>query len=138
MHFDSTHHPFTAPIPQHFDLLYSEPAKVTGQHFDLVLNGREVAGGSQRIHDVDMQKYVLADVMGESLETMQHFLDALAVGCPPHGGVAFGLDRLMSLMLNKDSIRDVIAFPKAMNGKDLLSGAPATIDYRSKMLYNLD
>jgi aspartyl-tRNA synthetase len=135
--FDSTHHPFTAPIQEHEQLVYTDPSRVIGQHFDLVMNGREVAGGSQRIHDVDTQKYVLERVLGISIDSMKHFLDALAMGCPPHGGIAFGLDRLISLMLHCDSIRDVIAFPKAMNGKDLLSGAPAAIDEHSKKLYNL-
>lgn len=134
---ESTHHPFTAPKSTDTHILYSNPEKVLGEHFDLVLNGQEVGGGSMRIHDHKMQEYVLKEILEEDIDSMQYFLDALRSGCPPHGGIALGLDRLISIMCNSDSIRDVMAFPKSAHGKDLMAGSPTAISNDVKKLYNL-
>lgn len=124
---ESTHHPFTAPHSADIELIYTEPMKARGQHYDLVLNGQEVAGGSIRIHDADLQKYIFEDVLKEKGNELQHLFEALRSGCPPHGGIALGMDRLLALICNCRSIAQVIAFPKSLDGKDLLSGAPSSI-----------
>jgi len=134
---ESSHHPFTAPKAKDSQLLYSNPSQVLGEHFDLVLNGQEVGGGSIRIHDHQMQEFVLKNILKEDVDSMQYFLDALRSGCPPHGGIALGLDRLISIMCRTDSIRDVMAFPKSAHGKDLMAGSPTTIPQSVKKLYNL-
>ena len=134
---ESCHHPFTAPQTQHNQLLYSDPLSVLGQHYDLVLNGQEVGGGSIRIHDHLMQEYILKELLKEDTESMQYFLDALRSGCPPHGGIALGLDRLISIMCATDSIRDVMAFPKSANGRDLMAGSPSPLPVSVKQLYHL-
>ncbi|TPP64279.1 putative Aspartyl-tRNA synthetase [Fasciola gigantica] len=133
----SVHHPFTAPTEATLPLIYSEPLGVIGQHYDLVCNGQEVGGGSIRIHDAQLQEYVLQDILRENTEEMEHFLLALRSGAPPHGGIALGLDRLISIFLDANSIRDVIAFPKAAGGKDLMCGAPTMINDEYLELYKL-
>ncbi|KAI1290343.1 Aspartate--tRNA ligase, mitochondrial [Halotydeus destructor] len=134
---ESAHHPFTAPIQGHLEKLYTDPLNVTGQHFDLVLNGQEVGGGSIRINDASMQRHVLETVLGEDVSKMNYFLEALESGCPPHGGLAIGLDRLVATICGANSIRDVIAFPKSSDCKDLMSEAPSEIDDKSKKLYHI-
>ncbi|KAL5966404.1 Aspartate--tRNA ligase mitochondrial [Taenia solium] len=89
-HFVSEHHPFTAPVESEVDLLYTEPAMVHGQHYDLVCNGQEVGGGSMRIHRADMQRYVLENILREDVTPLRHLLEALSFGAPPHGGIALG------------------------------------------------
>nr|XP_056701665.1 aspartate--tRNA ligase, mitochondrial [Euleptes europaea] len=121
---ESAHHPFTAPFPSDEHLLYTEPAKVRGQHYDLVLNGSEIGGGSIRIHNAKQQRFILESVLKEDCELLSHLLEALDSGAPPHGGIALGLDRLISLIVGAPSIRDVIAFPKSFRGRDLMSSAP--------------
>ncbi|XP_074859566.1 aspartate--tRNA ligase, mitochondrial isoform X2 [Carettochelys insculpta] len=121
---ESAHHPFTAPHPSDTSLLYSEPVKVRSQHYDLVLNGSEIGGGSIRIHNAEQQRFVLQTVLKEDPELLSHLLEALECGAPPHGGIALGLDRLICLMVGAPSIRDVIAFPKSFKGRDLMSNAP--------------
>ncbi|NWY06389.1 SYDM protein, partial [Nothoprocta ornata] len=121
---ESAHHPFTAPHPSDMDLLYSDPAKVRSQHYDLVLNGNEIGGGSIRIHNAELQRFVLEKVLKEDSEVLSHLLEALEFGAPPHGGIALGLDRLISLIIGTPSIRDVIAFPKSFRGRDLMGNAP--------------
>ncbi|XP_041658470.1 aspartate--tRNA ligase, mitochondrial isoform X1 [Cheilinus undulatus] len=121
---ESAHHPFTAPLPEDTHLLYKEPHKVRGQHYDLVLNGCEIGGGSIRIHKASEQHYVLQDVLKEDPSLLSHLLQALDSGAPPHGGIALGLDRLVSIMVGAPTIRDVIAFPKSHRGHDLMSCAP--------------
>uniref|UniRef100_A0A8B9PVI5 Aspartyl-tRNA synthetase 2, mitochondrial n=1 Tax=Apteryx owenii TaxID=8824 RepID=A0A8B9PVI5_APTOW len=121
---ESAHHPFTAPHPSDMTLLYSDPTKVRSQHYDLVLNGNEVGGGSIRIHNAELQRFVLEKVLKEDSEVLSHLLDALEFGAPPHGGIALGLDRLISLIIGAPSIRDVIAFPKSFRGRDLMGSAP--------------
>lgn len=124
------HHPFTAPSCS-IEALQSDPANALSRAYDMVLNGVELGGGSIRIHDQKMQAIVF-DVLGinetEQREKFGFLLDALKFGAPPHGGVAFGLDRLMMLMLGTDSIRDVIAFPKTQSAACLLTDAPSNVD----------
>ncbi|CAB4055821.1 aspS [Lepeophtheirus salmonis] len=115
--FEPVHHPFTQPHPEDTDLLHSETLKVRSLHYDLVLNGSEIGGGSIRIHDSDLQRSILVDFLKENaVEQLSHLLEALDHGCPPHGGIALGLDRYLSILIGTKSIRDVIAFPKATNG----------------------
>ncbi|KAG6929650.1 aspartyl-tRNA synthetase 2, mitochondrial [Chelydra serpentina] len=121
---ESAHHPFTAPHPSDTSLIYSEPAKVRSQHYDLVLNGSEIGGGSIRIHNAELQRFVLETVLKEDPELLSHLLEALKCGAPPHGGIALGLDRLICLVAGAPSIRDVIAFPKSFKGRDLMSNTP--------------
>uniref|UniRef100_A0A8B9D0T0 Aspartyl-tRNA synthetase 2, mitochondrial n=1 Tax=Anser brachyrhynchus TaxID=132585 RepID=A0A8B9D0T0_9AVES len=121
---ESAHHPFTAPHPVDTNLLYSDPTKVRSQHYDLVLNGNEIGGGSIRIHNAEQQRFVLEKVLKEDSEVLSHLLEALEFGAPPHGGIALGLDRLISLIVGAPSIRDVIAFPKSFRGRDLMGNAP--------------
>jgi len=135
--FQSAHHPFTAPIEQDVELLYSDPSQVRGQHYDLVLNGFEVGGGSIRIHQADMQKYVIENILGEDCSQFKHLIEALRSGCPPHGGIALGLDRLLAVMCQSQSIRDVIAFPKTSEGADPMTGAPCQPDADDLALYNI-
>ncbi|XP_004484828.2 aspartate--tRNA ligase, mitochondrial isoform X1 [Dasypus novemcinctus] len=121
---ESAHHPFTAPHPNDIHLLYTEPEKVRGQHYDLVLNGSEIGGGSIRIHNAELQHFILTTLLKEDVKLLSHLLQALDYGAPPHGGIALGLDRLMCLITGAPSIRDVIAFPKSFRGHDLMSNAP--------------
>ncbi|CAG8473285.1 3845_t:CDS:10 [Paraglomus occultum] len=126
----STHHPFTAPCPKDLELLNSDPEKVHGQHYDLVINGVEVGGGSIRIHSPELQTMVLEKILNLNVEernAFKHLIDALGHGCPPHGGIALGFDRLMAIICGSSSIRDVIAFPKSSSGSDLLVSSPSTI-----------
>ena len=128
--FESTHHPFTAPIDEHLSLLSSAKdwSRIIGQHYDLVLNGFEVAGGSIRIHDSFIQRFVLHDILQLPIEHLEHLLKALEYGAPPHGGIALGLDRLLALALETEHIRDVIPFPKSSSGKDLMAQAPSPVE----------
>ena len=133
----SSHHPFTAPKESQINLIYSDPSKVIGQNFDLVINGQEIGGGSIRIHDHRLQEYIFTDILKSDPSSMNYFIEALKCGCPPHGGFAIGLDRLMALICEESSIRDVIAFPKAAQGKDLMANSPSPIDTSVKKLYHI-
>ncbi|KAH9592964.1 aspartyl-tRNA synthetase 2, mitochondrial [Schistosoma haematobium] len=124
----SVHHPFTAASPETAHFLYTDPSKVIGLHYDLVCNGQEVGGGSIRIHNPEVQRYIFTEILKENSCEMEYFLTALNSGAPPHGGIALGLDRLIAIFVNAKSIRDVIAFPKAADGKDLLCGTPTMVD----------
>ena len=135
MHFEeeegryvASHHPFTAPVEEDLEFLDSDPKKVRGQHYDIVLNGVELGGGSIRIHQPDVQKKVFEDVLKIPADVVQsrfgYMLEAFSYGAPPHGGIALGLDRLVTILCNRDSIRDVIAFPKTQKGQDLMTDSP--------------
>lgn len=134
---EAAHHPFTAPMSEDAELLYTQPQEVRGQHYDLVLNGNEIGGGSIRIHSAKEQKFVLEKILKEDSSQLQHLLTALDSGCPPHGGIALGLDRLLAIICHEPSIRDVIAFPKSHDGKDPMSKAPATISIEDQNYYHI-
>ena len=127
--FVSAHHPFTAPVEADVPILDSEPEKVRGQHYDLVLNGVELGGGSIRIHQPDLQKKVFEEVLGMDPDVVEsrfgYMLKAFEYGAPPHGGIAFGLDRIVTILSGRNSIRDVIAFPKNQKGQETMTGSPA-------------
>nr|WP_251359502.1 aspartate--tRNA ligase [Kangiella sp. TOML190] len=130
-HVHALHHPFTAPKELDVDAVRANPTQTLSKAYDMVLNGSEVGGGSVRIHDQKMQETVF-DILGidenEQQEKFGFLLDALKFGCPPHGGLAFGLDRLVMLMVGSDSIRDVIAFPKTTTASCPLTQAPSKIE----------
>ncbi|CAG0890633.1 unnamed protein product [Cyprideis torosa] len=126
--WSSVHHPFTAPLEEDAERLFCDPGSVRAAHWDLVLNGEEVAGGSLRIHSGQVQKRVLEEILKEDPLQLKHLLEALDSGCPPHGGIALGMDRLYACLLSRSSIRDVIAFPKSATGRDPMSGAPAPLN----------
>lgn len=139
--FCATHHPFTAPLTaEDVDLLRTDPLKATADHYDLVLNGVEIGGGSRRIHVAEVQEYVMRDVLKmseEGIGQFSHLLEALRAGCPPHAGFAFGFDRLMSVICGVPSIRDVIAFPKNNKGEDQLVGSPSKTTLAQQKMYHL-
>jgi len=127
----AVHHPFTAPQDGHEDLMATEPGRCLSKAYDMVLNGWELGGGSVRIHRQEVQSKVFDALNISAQEARDKFgflLDALQYGAPPHGGIAFGLDRLVTLMAGADSIRDVIAFPKTQRAQDLLVQAPSGVD----------
>jgi aspartyl-tRNA synthetase len=128
----SSHHPFTAPVAEDVPLLATDPKKVRGQHYDIVVNGWELGGGSIRIHQRDVQKTIFEQILQIPPDMVQarfgYMLEAFKYGAPPHGGIALGFDRLMAILCNTLSIRDVIAFPKTAKGADLMTESPAPIE----------
>ena len=127
----ATHHPFTSPVVEDIPLLDTDPKKVRGQHYDVVLNGMELGGGSIRIHQPALQKKVFEDVLKIPADLVEsrfgYMLKAFTYGAPPHGGIAFGLDRLVALLCGTTSIRDVIAFPKTQKCQDLMAQSPTPV-----------
>ncbi|MEY3607980.1 MAG: hypothetical protein RLZZ447_768 [Verrucomicrobiota bacterium] len=130
----ATHHPFTAPVPEDASLLATNPKAVRGQHYDVVLNGMELGGGSIRIHQPALQKRVFEEVLKIPADVVEsrfgYMLKAFTFGAPPHGGIAFGLDRMVALLCGTTSIRDVIAFPKTQKGQDLMAQSPTPVTPR--------
>jgi len=129
----SEHHPFTRPHPEDIDLVDTDPGNCRSGSYDLVVNGYECASGSIRIHDSELQQRIFRRLQFTEEEIQRRFgffTNALTYGAPPHGGIALGIDRLMAIILNKPSIRDVIAFPKNQKGIDLMTGAPSSVDDR--------
>ena len=128
----SSHHPFTAPVEADSDKLTSDPKSVRGQHYDMVVNGVELGGGSIRIHQRELQQKVFKDVLQLPDEVIKerfgYMLEAFKYGAPPHGGIALGFDRLIAMLCGVSSIREVIAFPKTAKGADLMAESPAEVD----------
>ena len=130
-HYHAMHHPFTSPKPGQIELLDSKPGEVKANAYDLVLNGNEIGGGSIRIHDKETQAIMLKHLGFSEEEAKAQFgflMDAFEYGAPPHGGLAFGLDRLVAILGGQETIRDFIAFPKNNSGRDVMIDAPAPID----------
>ena len=129
--WSAMHHPFTSPKDGHEDWLETDPGRCIAKAYDMVLNGLELGGGSVRIHREEVQSKVFRALKIGPEEAKAKFgflLDALQYGAPPHGGIAFGLDRIVMLMAGADSIRDVIAFPKTQRAQCLLTNAPGPVD----------
>jgi aspartyl-tRNA synthetase len=128
----SSHHPFTAPVAGDIPLLKSDPKKVRGQHYDIVVNGVELGGGSIRIHQPDVQKTIFEELLQIPPDLVKarfgYMLEAFKYGAPPHGGIALGFDRLIAILCNTPSIRDVIAFPKTAKGTCLMTDSPSTVE----------
>lgn len=130
-HYHAMHHPFTSPKPGQIELLDTKPGEVKANAYDLVLNGNEIGGGSIRIHDKETQAIMLKHLGFSDEEAKAQFgflMDAFEYGAPPHGGIAFGLDRLVSILGGQETIRDFIAFPKNNSGRDVMIDAPSPID----------
>jgi aspartyl-tRNA synthetase len=130
----SSHHPFTSPVEEDIPKLANDPKSVRGQHYDIVVNGVELGGGSIRIHQRELQKTIFEDVLQIPADVAQerfgYMLEAFRFGAPPHGGIALGFDRLIAMLCGSESIREVIAFPKTAKGADLMSDAPGTAEPR--------
>jgi aspartyl-tRNA synthetase len=125
------HHPFTSPKPEDISMLESDPGKVRANAYDLVINGIEIGGGSIRIHDKQLQQAMFKALGFSEEEAEKQFgflMNAFKFGAPPHGGIAFGFDRLVALFAGLDSIRDVIAFPKNNSGRDVMIDSPAEVE----------
>lgn len=126
---EATHHPFTMAKAEDYEFLETDPLKVHGEHYDLVINGVEVGGGSRRIHDPELQRYVFESILKITNyeQLFGHLLKALGMGCPPHAGIALGFDRLCAMLIGSSSIRDVIAFPKNQSGTDPVVESPTDV-----------
>jgi len=139
--FSATHHPFTAPkTAEDVDMILTDPMKVVAEHYDLVLNGVELGGGSRRIHNAELQEFILEKILKvdpERMKSFSHLFNALRAGCPPHAGLAIGFDRLLAMMQGRNSVRDVIAFPKDKNGRDLMVQSPNQITDKQLEQYHL-
>ncbi|PBP20075.1 putative aspartyl-trna synthetase, partial [Diplocarpon rosae] len=139
--FSATHHPFTAPkLAKDADLLLTDPLKATADHYDLVVNGIELGGGSRRIHNADMQRFIMRNILKMSearIENFAHLFSALESGCPPHAGFAIGFDRLVAVLTGHDSVKEVIAFPKSSKGEDMMIKSPSMITDAELATYHL-
>ncbi|KUJ09524.1 aspartyl-tRNA synthetase [Mollisia scopiformis] len=140
--FSATHHPFTAPkTAKDVDLLLWKPLEAKADHYDLVVNGVELGGGSRRIHNAEMQEFIMRDILKMSEERINdfaHLIEALRAGCPPHAGLAIGFDRLIAVMTGRESVKDVIAFPKSSKGEDMMVKSPAVIRPEELKRYGLE
>ena len=138
----SSHHPFTAAVEADIPLLKTDPKKVRGQHYDIVVNGVELGGGSIRIHQPDVQKHIFEDILQISPDETQlrfgYMLEAFKYGAPPHGGIALGFDRLIAILCGSTSIRDVIAFPKTAKGTCLMTDSPSSVTPRQLRDLHID
>jgi aspartyl-tRNA synthetase len=138
----SSHHPFTAPVAEDIGFLKTDPKKVRGQHYDIVVNGVELGGGSIRIHQPEVQKTVFEEVLQISPEETKlrfgYMLEAFRYGAPPHGGIALGFDRLIATLCGTSSIRDVIAFPKTAKGTCLMTDSPSAVSPRQLRDLHID
>jgi aspartyl-tRNA synthetase len=136
----STHHPFTAPHEDDFHLLDTAPEQARAENYDIVVNGVELGGGSRRIHDPALQRYILEEVIKvhpDKIHQFDHLIEVLGSGCPPHAGIALGFDRLVAVMMNTESVRDAIAFPKNSKGVDPLVGSPTLMSDADLEMYRL-
>ncbi len=140
--FQSTHHPFTSPKEaRDVDKLFTCPLDAIADHYDLVINGVELGGGSKRIHNSEMQQWIMREILKmkpERIDDFKHLFEALRAGCPPHAGLALGWDRVIATMLGKESIRDVLAFPKDGRGKDPMVGSPTLVTESQQETYHLN
>ena len=138
--WDAVHHLFTSPQPGDLEAMATDPASVRARAYDVVCNGYEVGGGSIRIHDRAVQQRVF-DLLGLSREDASaqfgHMLAAFQFGAPPHGGIAWGFDRLVAILAGESNIREVIAFPKALSGVDPMTGAPSEVPEESLKLLGI-
>jgi aspartyl-tRNA synthetase len=137
----ATHHPFTSPkTAEDVDLLLTDPLAVRADHYDLVVNGVELGGGSRRIHSAEMQELIMREVLkmsDERVKDFEHLIEVLRAGCPPHAGLALGFDRLVAVMMGRESVRDVIAFPKSGRGEDMLVKSPTRMTEGQLGTYHL-
>jgi len=138
----SSHHPFTAPVTEDVPLLKTDPKKVRGQHYDIVVNGVELGGGSIRVHQPEVQKMIFEDILqippAEAKLRFGYMLEAFRYGAPPHGGIALGFDRLVAILCGTPTIRDVIAFPKTAKGTCLMTDSPSTVSARQLKELHID
>lgn len=137
--FESTHHPFTMAKLEDYEYLSTNPLKVKGDHYDLVINGVEVGGGSRRVHDAELQKYIFCEILQieNYMALFGHLIHALDSGCPPHAGLAIGFDRMCSMLLGSSNIRDVVAFPKTQTGSDPVVESPSRVPTKTLDLYGV-
>ena len=137
--FESTHHPFTMAKLEDYEYLATEPLKVKGDHYDLVINGVEVGGGSRRVHDAELQTFIFQEILKitKHKELFGHLIHALESGCPPHAGLAIGFDRMCSMLLGSSNIRDVVAFPKTQAGSDPVVQSPSQVPQKTLSIYDI-